>query len=134
VIAPHLVQPPLVEWKHGPALERVGPLCSESVRFLEKEHPMADLDPTEITEQMRTFHAEDVAAQEAWKLHSPMWRMISARFYNLHHIDLRRHVKAIIEVKPTINAGFDCVPVDGDARARLPRELRAEPALRRREG
>lgn len=76
---------------------------------------MADLDPTEITEAMRTFHAMDVAGQEAWKLHSPMWRMISARFYNLHHIDLRKHVKAIIEVKPTINAGFDFVPVDGDA-------------------
>ena len=25
---------------------------------------MADLDPTEITEQMRTFHAEDVAEQD----------------------------------------------------------------------
>jgi len=26
---------------------------------------VADLDPTEITEQMRTFHAEDVAEQDA---------------------------------------------------------------------
>jgi len=76
---------------------------------------VADLDPTEITEQMRTFHAEDVAEQDAWMLHSPMWRTISARFFTLHSINLREHVKAIIEVKPTINAGFDFVPVDADA-------------------
>jgi len=75
---------------------------------------MPDLDPTEITEQMRTFHAEDVAEQAAWKLHSPMWRMISARFYNLHSIDLRKHVKSIVKVNPTINAGFDFVAVDAE--------------------
>src|SRR3954465_7084336 len=62
---------------------------------------MSDLDPTEITEQMRTFHAEDVAEQFAWKLHSPMWRTISARFYNQHSIDLRQHVKSIVKVNPT---------------------------------
>jgi hypothetical protein len=76
---------------------------------------MADPDPIEITEEMRTFHAKDVAEQEAWKLHSKIWRTISARFYRLHNIDLRKHVKSIIEVKPTINAGFDFVPVDGAA-------------------
>ena len=75
---------------------------------------MPELDPTEITEAMRTFHAADVAEQSAWKLHSPMWRMISARFYNLHSIDLRKHVKSIVKVNPTINAGFDFVPVDAD--------------------
>jgi hypothetical protein len=75
---------------------------------------MADPDPTEITEQMRTFHAEDVAEQSAWMLHSPMWRMISARFYNLHHIDLRKHVKSIVKVNSTISAGFDFVAVDAD--------------------
>ena len=75
---------------------------------------MPDVDPTTITEEMRTFHAQDVAEQEAWKLHSPMWRMISARFYNLHHIDLRKHVKSIVKVKPTINAGFDFVAVDAE--------------------
>ncbi|WP_165251147.1 hypothetical protein [Paludisphaera soli] len=73
---------------------------------------MADIDPTEITEQMRTFHAEDVAEQAAWMLHSRMWRTISARFYNLHSIDLRKHVKSIVKVKETINAGFDFVAVD----------------------
>jgi hypothetical protein len=76
---------------------------------------MSDLDATEITEQMRDFHAADVAEQEAWKLHSPMWRTISARFYKQHHIDLRKHVKAIVKVKATINAGFDFVAVDSDA-------------------
>lgn len=75
---------------------------------------MSDLDPTEITEQMRTFHAQDVAEQAAWKLHSPMWRTISARFYNLHGIDLRKHVKSIVKVNPTINAGFDFVAVDAE--------------------
>jgi len=75
---------------------------------------MADLDPTEITEQMRTFHAEDVAEQDAWKLHSPMWRMISARFYNVHSIELRKHVKSIVKVNSTISAGFDFVPVDAE--------------------
>ena len=44
-----------------------------------------------------------------------MWRTISARFFKLHSINLREHVKAIIQVKPTINAGFDFVPVDADA-------------------
>ena len=73
---------------------------------------MPDIDPTEITEQMRTFHAEDVAEQAGWMLHSPMWRTISARFYNLHSIDLRKHVKSIVKVNATINAGFDFVPVD----------------------
>ena len=76
---------------------------------------MAALDATEITEAMRTFHAEDAAEQDAWKLQSPMWRMISARFYNLHHIDLRKHVKWIVKVNTTINAGFDFVPVDAKA-------------------
>jgi hypothetical protein len=73
---------------------------------------MPDLDPSAITEQMRTFHAEDEAEQAAWKLHSPIWRTISARFYSLHGIDLRKHVKSIVKVNPTINAGFDFVPVD----------------------
>jgi hypothetical protein len=73
---------------------------------------MADIDPTEITEQMRTFHAEDVAEQEAWKLHSQIWRVIAARFYSQHSIDLRKHVKSIVKANPTINAGFDFVPVD----------------------
>lgn len=36
---------------------------------------MGDVDSTSITEEMRTFHAQDVAEQAAWKLHSPMWRM-----------------------------------------------------------
>ena len=75
---------------------------------------MPNFDPTEITEQMRTFHAEDVAEQEAWKLHSPMWRTISARFYNLHHIDLRKYVQTILKVNSTINDGFDFVAVDAD--------------------
>ena len=61
---------------------------------------------------MRTFHAEDEAEQAAWKLHSAIWRTISARFYNLHGIDLRKHVKWIRKAYPTINAGFDFVPVD----------------------
>ena len=73
---------------------------------------MAAFDPAAITESMRTFHAEDEAEQAAWMLHSPMWRTISARFYNLHGIDLRRHVKTIVKVYPTINAGFDFVAVD----------------------
>jgi hypothetical protein len=30
---------------------------------------MPELDPTEITEAMRTFHAADVAEQSAWRLH-----------------------------------------------------------------
>jgi hypothetical protein len=61
---------------------------------------------------MRTFHAEDEAEQAAWKLQSAIWRTISARFYNLHGIDLRKHVKWIRKAYPTINAGFDFVPVD----------------------
>jgi hypothetical protein len=93
---------------------------------------MADLDPTEITEEMRTFHAEDVAEQEAWKLRSPMWRMIATRFYKRHHIDLRKHVKAIIEVKATINAGFDFVPVDGDAWGKALELAGFQPDLRER--
>ncbi len=79
-----------------------------------QEYSVPNLDPTEITEQMRTFHAEDVAEQEAWKLMSPMWRMISARFYNLHHIDLRKHVKSVLKVNSTISDGFDFVAVDAD--------------------
>lgn len=93
---------------------------------------MAPLDFTEITEEMRTFHAKDVAEQEAWKLRSPMWRTISARFYNLHHIDLRKHVKSIIEVKPTINAGFDFVPVDGDAWGEALKRAGFQPDMRER--
>jgi hypothetical protein len=49
-----------------------------------------------------------------------------ARFYNLHHTDLRKYVKAIIEVKPTINAGFDFAPVDGDGWLERPHPLPAE--------
>ena len=93
---------------------------------------MPDLELTEISEQALTFEANDVAGQEAWKLHSPMWRMISARFYNLHHIDLRKHVKAIIEVKPTINAGFDFAPVDGDAWGEALQHAGFQPDLRER--
>jgi len=74
-----------------------------------REYRVPNLNPTE---QMRTFHAKDVAEQEAWKLHSPMWRMISSRFYTQHAIDFRKHVKSIIKVNSTINAGFDFVPVD----------------------
>lgn len=73
---------------------------------------MPDPGVTAITEEMRTFHAEDVAEQAAWKMRSAMWRTISARFYNLHGVDLRKHVKSIAKVNPTINAGFDFVAVD----------------------
>jgi hypothetical protein len=92
-----------------PASEAVNSLNSIDMRRV------PDLAPTEITEPMRTFHAADVAEQAAaWKLHSPMWRMISARFYNLHSIDLRKHVKWIVKVNPTINASFDFVAVDAE--------------------
>ena len=76
---------------------------------------MPNVDPASITEQMRTFHASDVAEQDAWKLHSAIWRTIAARFYSRHGIELRKHVKSIVKVNPTINAGFDFVPVDGQA-------------------
>src|SRR3954451_2633444 len=75
----------------------VGPLCLVQYHYGSQEPRMSDLDPTEITEQMRTFHAEDLAEQFAWMLHSPMWRTISARFYTQHSIDLRKHVKSIIK-------------------------------------
>jgi len=73
---------------------------------------MPDQGVTGITEEMRTFHAEDVAEQAAWKMRSAMWRTISARFYSVHGIDLRKHVKSIAKVNPTINAGFDFIAVD----------------------
>ena len=91
---------------------------------------MPDIDPTSITEEMRTFHAQDVAEQAAWKMTSPMWRLIAQRFYNLHHIDLRKHVKSIIEVKPTINAGFDFVPVDAKAWAEALEHAGFQPDVR----
>ena len=81
---------------------------------------------------VRGLGAQDVAAQDAWKLRSPMWRMISARFYNLYHIDLRKHVKTIIEVKPTINAGFDFVPVDGNAWGDALKRAGFQPDMRER--
>lgn len=93
---------------------------------------MPDIDPTAITEQMRTFHAQDVAEQAAWMLHSLMWRTISARFYNLHGIDLRKHVKSIVKVNPTINAGFDFVPVDAEAWATALQRGGFQPDLRER--
>lgn len=93
---------------------------------------MADDDPTQITEEMRTFHAQDVAEQAGWMLHSRMWRMISARFFNLHHIDLRKHVKYISKVYPTINAGFDFVPVDADQWAEALRNSGFQPDSRER--
>ncbi|MFO1303596.1 MAG: hypothetical protein U1F54_07675 [Burkholderiales bacterium] len=74
---------------------------------------MPAVDPASITEQMRTFHAEDEAEQAGWMLHSAIWRTISARFYSLHGIELRKHVRTIVKVYPTINGGFDFVPVDG---------------------
>jgi hypothetical protein len=100
--------------------------------FRTKEYGMPDLDPTEITEPMRTFHAADVAEQAAWKLHSPMWRMISARFYNLHSIDLRKHVKWIVKVNPTISAGFDFVAVDAEQWADALRHAGFQPDSRER--
>src|SRR5882757_292310 len=44
----------------------VGPLCLVQSHSGNQEHRMSDLDPTEITEQMLTFHAQDVAEQAAW--------------------------------------------------------------------
>lgn len=71
-------------------------------------------NPLAITEQMRRFHAEDEASVTGWMLQSPMWRTISARFYDRHRITLRDHVRTILKVHPTINAGFDFVPYDAE--------------------
>lgn len=74
---------------------------------------MPNVDPASITEQMRTFHAGDEAEQAGWMLHSAIWRTIAERFHSRHGISLRKHVRTITKVNPTINAGFDFVPVDG---------------------